>query len=153
MILPIKKILCPTDFSDPSYEGLKAAAELARHFEADLVLVHAVNPMPVMPGSLPSAGGYFPTVLKEIEESAKNSMETILQTQVPAEVRAQTLVIVGTSAQVITQAAIFYHSCRRHKDTTVIYTGTHMNYRRDTHCLAYFSQPRSSILSCRLWQQ
>jgi hypothetical protein len=31
-MLTIRKILCPTDFSDPSYVGLKAANDLAIHF-------------------------------------------------------------------------------------------------------------------------
>jgi len=106
MILPISKILCPADFSDPSYEGLKAVVEFARHFEAALTVIHAVNPMPIMPGSFPSAGGYLQTVLKEIEESAKNSLQTILQTHVPDKIHAKALVVVGTSAQVITQAAV-----------------------------------------------
>ena len=31
-MLPLKKILCPTDFSDPSFEAMKVATELALHF-------------------------------------------------------------------------------------------------------------------------
>ena len=43
-MLPFKKILAPTDFSEPSFEGLKAADELARHFSAEVRLVHVVSP-------------------------------------------------------------------------------------------------------------
>ena len=45
-MLPIKNILCPTDFSEPSYEALKAADELATHFGAAL---HIINVVPLCP--------------------------------------------------------------------------------------------------------
>jgi universal stress protein A len=35
-----KKILCAVDFSDPSREALRAAAELARTSQATLILIH-----------------------------------------------------------------------------------------------------------------
>jgi hypothetical protein len=48
-MLPFKKILCPTDFSDPSYESLKAAAELAGHFAGDLYLgTHPADPTSIL---------------------------------------------------------------------------------------------------------
>jgi len=31
-MLPVKSILCPTDFSDASLQAVKAACELAEHF-------------------------------------------------------------------------------------------------------------------------
>ncbi len=46
-MLPIKRILCPTDFSEPSYAALKIAAELAGHFEAALDVLHVIPPFPV----------------------------------------------------------------------------------------------------------
>lgn len=106
MILPINKILCPTDFSDPSYEGLKAAVELAEQFNAELVLLHVVSPLPMAPGSFSATGTYLPTVLKEVEDWAKNSLQTLLEKQIPKEIHAKPLVVVGTPAQEITQAAI-----------------------------------------------
>jgi nucleotide-binding universal stress UspA family protein len=48
-MLPIKKILNPTDFSEPSKEGFHYACTLARHFGAQLVVVHVSTPVPVMP--------------------------------------------------------------------------------------------------------
>ena len=53
-MLPFKKILHPTDFSEPSYEALKAANELALHFSAELCLVHVVSPIPIAEASLGS---------------------------------------------------------------------------------------------------
>jgi hypothetical protein len=47
-MLPLKKIICPTDFSEPSFEALEAAVELARYFSAELIVVHVVQPVPVV---------------------------------------------------------------------------------------------------------
>jgi nucleotide-binding universal stress UspA family protein len=48
-MLPIQKVLCPTDFSQPSRDGLAAAAELALHFGSELLLVHALPVLPALP--------------------------------------------------------------------------------------------------------
>ncbi|HYM00701.1 MAG TPA: universal stress protein [Blastocatellia bacterium] len=45
-MLPISKILCPTDFSEPSFGALDAAVELAGHFKSRLYLVHVVAEVP-----------------------------------------------------------------------------------------------------------
>jgi len=46
-MLPFKKILCPTDFSEAAFAALKRAEELARHFAAELIVVHVI---PTLPG-------------------------------------------------------------------------------------------------------
>ncbi len=46
-MLPFKKILCPTDFSEPAFAALKRAEELARHFDAELIVAHVI---PTLPG-------------------------------------------------------------------------------------------------------
>jgi nucleotide-binding universal stress UspA family protein len=45
-MLPLKKILCPIDFSEPSYQALEVAIELASNFSAELYLVHVVPEVP-----------------------------------------------------------------------------------------------------------
>lgn len=47
-MLPIRTIVCPTDFSDRAAPALELATALARDYTADLVLVH-VTPPPVQP--------------------------------------------------------------------------------------------------------
>src|SRR5690242_13875739 len=42
--MTLKKILCAVDFSDPSPEALRAAAELERTSQATLILLHAWQP-------------------------------------------------------------------------------------------------------------
>ena len=45
-MLPYKKILCPTDFSEAAFAALKHAEELARHFAAELIVAHVIPPLP-----------------------------------------------------------------------------------------------------------
>ena len=45
-MLPFKRILCPTDFSEPALVALQRAEELARHFSAELLVVHAIPEIP-----------------------------------------------------------------------------------------------------------
>lgn len=52
-ILPFKKILCPLDFSEPSYVALKAGRELSFHFKAQLALVHVLHAVPTVPERKP----------------------------------------------------------------------------------------------------
>jgi nucleotide-binding universal stress UspA family protein len=42
-MLPLKRILAPTDFSAHSHHALRSAAEMARQFGAKLVLLHVVS--------------------------------------------------------------------------------------------------------------
>ena len=44
-MLPFKRILCPTDFSEPAFTALKHAEELARHFAAELIVAHVIPPL------------------------------------------------------------------------------------------------------------
>lgn len=105
MILPIKKILCPTDFSEPSYEVLKAGNELANFFSAELVLVFVISTAQILPGYYEPAATILPQILKEVEESAKKSLQQIAQEIIAKEVKARTLLIQGSPADKIVRAA------------------------------------------------
>ena len=52
-MLPITNIVCPTDFSEPSYEALKVADELAVHFSATLHIINVVPLVPIVGWPLP----------------------------------------------------------------------------------------------------
>jgi hypothetical protein len=62
-MLPLKKIVCPTDFSEPAHEGLKIARELATQFSSEILLVHVVTPLPAMHGGVAPTGFHISTVL------------------------------------------------------------------------------------------
>jgi len=96
-MLPFKKILVPTDFSDPALEALKGAVELAQHFSASLLLVNIVPPIPVptrpIAGSNLAEPGLSPafdvtSYLMELTESAKVGLQELVKKHVPPGVAA-----------------------------------------------------------------
>ena len=50
--LPVKRILCPTDFSDYSTRSLRQAVALARWFGSEIRVLHVVPP--ILPAPVPS---------------------------------------------------------------------------------------------------
>jgi nucleotide-binding universal stress UspA family protein len=46
-----KKILLPMDFSPSSYAALETATDLARHFQAELCLLHVIPMLPAVTGA------------------------------------------------------------------------------------------------------
>jgi len=104
-MLPINKIICPTDFSDPSYEGLKAAIELADHFQADLIVLNVVSPVPVVAGAGAPTGFHLPTVMNEMQAAAEKSIANLIAEKVPKAVQARSIVAQGRPADEIVRLA------------------------------------------------
>ncbi len=48
-MFPFKKILCPTDFSDPSLCGLRMANEMAKKFSTKVIVLNVHKPIPHLP--------------------------------------------------------------------------------------------------------
>jgi universal stress protein A len=104
-MLPVKKILCPTDFSEPSYEALKVANELALNFSAELLLIHVINPIPIV--STPTGPMSFnvSSYQKELEDSAKKSLQDIINQMVAKELKVIPIVAYGIAADEIVSIA------------------------------------------------
>ena len=81
MSIMIKKILCPTDFSENSEHALKYALALAILSQADLQLFHVVEPI-----TYPQSTEFFEPVLDEVELMMK--MEAAYQKQLEDQVIA-----------------------------------------------------------------
>jgi nucleotide-binding universal stress UspA family protein len=103
-MLPIKKIVCPTDFSDPSYEGLKVAREFAEHFSAELILVTVIFPGPIVPG-VAEPGFHIPAALEAMQETAKKNLQDLSRKKMPEKIPVRTLVISGKPAYEIVDLA------------------------------------------------
>jgi nucleotide-binding universal stress UspA family protein len=97
-MLPFTTILCPTDFSEPSYEALKAADELALHFSAVLVLVHVV---PLVVDIPTSADFYIPSDVLTAEADAKKALQEVAEKWISEKVRIRTKVVTGSPADEI----------------------------------------------------
>jgi universal stress protein A len=105
-MLPFKKILCPTDFSEPSYEALKVANELALHFFSELVVVHVVSPVPLVPAT-PAVPVTFniPEYQQDLETASMKTLEDVVKKRVPEKIWVRTKVVLGVAADQIVQIA------------------------------------------------
>ena len=81
MSIEIKKILCPTDFSENSDHAMKYALTLAVLSQAELELFHVVEPI-----TYPQSTEFFEPVLDEVELMMK--MEAAYQKQLEDQVAA-----------------------------------------------------------------
>jgi nucleotide-binding universal stress UspA family protein len=105
-MLPLKKIVCPTDFSEPSFEALQAAVELARHFSAELIVVHVVQPIPLVAAEhMSSAAFNVPAYQAEMEMSSRILLKEQIEQRIPEGVAARPQVLLGDPADQIVQAA------------------------------------------------
>jgi nucleotide-binding universal stress UspA family protein len=109
-MVPFKKILCPTDFSDPSYEALKVANELALYFSSELFVLHVVAPIPTANVAPPPAGtaspkGFnIPLYRQELEEISKRSLEKIVEQRIAKELNVHPIVVEGEASDQIINA-------------------------------------------------
>lgn len=68
-----RTILVSTDFSDVSKDAFPFAANLAEHFDAEIVLTHVIPPLPYLVGSkLPRLSGYENAVVEQADIQLRN---------------------------------------------------------------------------------
>lgn len=77
-MLPLRRIVCPTDFSPAAQAGVAAATELGLHFEAELILVHVVPVLPVVPPD-PNIIFEVPEYERALHLDAKRRLEALAQ--------------------------------------------------------------------------
>jgi nucleotide-binding universal stress UspA family protein/phage host-nuclease inhibitor protein Gam len=106
-MLPFKKILCPTDFSEPSYEAIKAAGELAYHFGSELCIVHVITPVPILPMPMGPEPSAFNVSLyeQELEASSKRSLEEVVNQLESKELKTRLIALRGNPADEIVRTA------------------------------------------------
>jgi nucleotide-binding universal stress UspA family protein len=127
-MLPFKRILCPTDFSEPALVALKRAEELARHFSAELIVAHAI---PEVPGphayaDPPVATSFdVPLYQQELAVYAEKMLKELVSHQVSPEVRTRDLVTTGAAAPEIHRIA-----AAEHVDLIVIASHGETGWRR-----------------------
>lgn len=97
----IKRILCPTDWSEPSRVALRAAGNMARHEGAELLLLHVLPPL----GSVRGITSVVP-LAQVIQNEARQKLDALIQECVPPDVRVQPLIRIGEEAEEIHRAAL-----------------------------------------------
>jgi nucleotide-binding universal stress UspA family protein len=103
-VLPVRKIVCPIDFSEPSYAALKTAGELARHFGAFLDVIHVIPPVPVhSPYPDPPLGISFdvPLYQQELAVYSEKIIKDVVGKMVSQEIGTLATILTGDPAQEI----------------------------------------------------
>jgi nucleotide-binding universal stress UspA family protein/archaellum component FlaC len=104
-MLPFKKILCPTDFSEASYEAIKTAGELAFHFGSELCVLHIVSPVPLVPMGAEPSGFNVSLYERELEASSKRTLEEITHQLEWKDLKVRLIVLRGNAADEIVRTA------------------------------------------------
>jgi nucleotide-binding universal stress UspA family protein len=104
-MLPIHRILCPLDFSEPSYKALQVAIEMASYFKAELLLTHFVAPStPGVPADPLLAFAGNETYEQAAKRAAKEQLASASK-RIPAELKSRTVVGIGDAAEEIVRLA------------------------------------------------
>ena len=95
-MIPVKRILVPTDFSEPAEAALKWATMLAREVDAQLYLLHVVPEPYAYPWGSELSTMPLTDILAESERSADERMHQLAaETGLPVE-RVVTRSVIGT---------------------------------------------------------
>jgi nucleotide-binding universal stress UspA family protein len=113
----MKTILHPTDFSPASRPAFKKAIEVARRDRATLALLHVLPPM-IPAGNLYVSPRTYEEWAAAATESANKAMGGLLKRVRAAAVKAKSIVLMGTPADVIVRTA-------RTRRADLIVMGTH----------------------------
>lgn len=97
----LKKILVPVDFSDCSNKALQYAIPFARQFDAELTLLHVVQPFVAIP-EMPSVDAAL--IQSQMREAGKNQLDTLRRT-IDEEIPSKTMLRVGSPHVEIINAA------------------------------------------------
>jgi universal stress protein A len=99
-MLPVKLILCPTDFSGPACTCIRTASELAEHFGAELLLVNVVPALPSVPPD-PNYVFKIPEYERYLHADAEAQLNKAREEMVSKNVKVRTQVGHGSAAEEI----------------------------------------------------
>jgi nucleotide-binding universal stress UspA family protein len=108
-MLPLKRILCPTDLSADARAALRAAGEMARYFGSELTVLHVCPPN--QPAVWPHDGmaiSPYPAGLSREENLALREKELVDEARsvLPADLNLKLRVEEGEPAEVIVDIAL-----------------------------------------------
>jgi nucleotide-binding universal stress UspA family protein len=93
--MKFKRILCPTDFSDPAAKALKVAADMALDYSSELLVVNVVEPIPTISAADTFPLNYLRQYLNEAESVSKKRLKELVTKVVPAKIKVRPLTLTG----------------------------------------------------------
>lgn len=126
-LLPFDEILCPIDFSEPSYTALGAARELSVHFSSRLTLLHVLHAIPEAATDNRSAAGegQVSDYRQDLEKEVRASLNEVADEQKLLRDRLSLVVLHGDPADVVVR-----FSSEQSYDLIVIATHGRTGWRR-----------------------
>jgi universal stress protein A len=103
MVIQMRRVLAPTDFSESSKQAVTCAYELAQTVGAKLVLLHVVEDLPSYIGFIPP--GEAAMLLKDLERQACLDLAAVLPAAEAARVEGACQVVVGSPSDEIVKVA------------------------------------------------
>lgn len=103
-MLSFTKILCPTDFSEPSLCAFIAANEMAHHFDSEVLLLNVHKPVPLMPKPRVAASETtfdLSAYHEALHKSAEEALATIRDSVLTETTRSRLIVRMGKPADEI----------------------------------------------------
>jgi len=97
-MFPIKKILCPVDFSENSYKALNIACEMAEKFSAELFIPHIIIPVPLVPTPPHPIAFDLNTYRESLFENSKNTLDKIINEIIPDTIKTNPIIEIGDPA-------------------------------------------------------
>lgn len=117
-LLHLKTILVPYDFSGYSSKALNYALQFAEQFGAAVVVMHVVEPMPILPTDVLAAAPIPDTTGDRVPAISSRMEELCQKAGTPHHVSVRSLVITGTPYERIVETA-------RSEDADLIIIATH----------------------------
>ncbi|MBS3921067.1 MAG: universal stress protein [Deltaproteobacteria bacterium] len=95
---PFKKILCPTDLSEPSYKAIEKANALAALCSADLFILQVIPSVTILPGATvdPAAKGSAPQ--DRSFALLERSLGALIEERISKGLRVHPMVLTGSDA-------------------------------------------------------
>jgi len=103
-MLPLKKIVCPSDFSAAAQKAFAEALELVQHFRAELVLVHVVPVLPPAPTD-PNISFEVPEYERALHVDAERRLQALAAEAAGRGVTVRTVVGHGDAGAEIARVA------------------------------------------------
>ena len=107
-MLPVKNILCPTDFSQSSIKSTETVNKLAELFGSTVYLVNVVVPVPVnegYPGMIDTSAMNTEQLDMEIHNNAKESLQKMAKEHFSENITVKKTVLTGSPVDEISRFA------------------------------------------------
>lgn len=114
----IRRILYATDYSKASERALQEAIDLAKQNNAELLVVHVIEPVPYVAGGDYGGAELYIRLEESAKRNAQTSMQKLMQRLSRLKVKAKSLLVKGNAHEQIVKSA-------KGKKADIVVIGTH----------------------------